>query len=243
MLLSIYWRVSTLIQARMTKPKNRARVRARRRAGFTLIETIVTVGLLAVLAAFVIPTVVQKAGAGDPVKVTNDLNSIRTGLENFVNDTKAGYPLLISELTTKPTTTDKIIDNATTLSASQIALWNGPYIGATIGATATDSMPTGFTAFISNGLQRWDALDNKGELNGGTGSTFSTTNTLFVAVTVTGLTTTQAAQINKAIDGPGDTDVSSGLNTGANITGRFRYDPPNANKIVIAYYLASPIVQ
>lgn len=243
MLQSIYWRVSTLIQARMTKPKNRAQVLARRRAGFTLIETIVTVGLLAVLAAFVIPTVVQKAGAGDPVKVTNDVNSIRTGLENFVNDTKAGYPLLISELTTKPTTTDKIIDNATTLSAPQIALWNGPYIGATIGAAATDSMPTGFTAFISNQLQRWDALNNKGELNGGTGSTFSTTNTLFVALTVTGLTTTQAAQINKAMDGPGDIDVASGLNTGANITGRFRYDPPNANKIVIAYFLASPIVQ
>lgn len=241
---AICWCVSIYqSQTRMKKANDRERARTRPRSGFTLIETIVTVGLLAVLAAFVVPTVVQKAGVGDPVKVTNDLNSMRTGLENFANDTKAGYPLLISELTTKPTTSNKIVDNTTFLTSSQVALWNGPYIGATMGATAADSMPTGFTAFISNGLQRWDAVNNKGELNGGTGATFSTSNSMFVAITITGLTTTQAADINKAVDGPGDPDVSTGLNTGANVTGRFRYDPPNASKIVIAYYLASPIVQ
>lgn len=215
---------------------------SRPRAGFTLIETIVTVGLLAVLAAFVIPTVIQKAGAGDPVKVTNDLSSIRTGLDNFLNDLKVGYPALIYNLTTKPTTSDKNVDNTTTFTSSQVALWNGPYIGATIGIAPTDSMPTGFTAFISNQLQRYDAVNNKGELSGGTGATFSTSNTLFVTVKITNLTASQASTINKAIDGPNDPDVASGLNTGANTTGRFRYDPPNASKIVVAYYLASPIV-
>jgi prepilin-type N-terminal cleavage/methylation domain-containing protein len=212
------------------------------RRGFTLIETIVTVGLLAVLAAFVIPTVIQKGGAGDPVKVTNDLGSLRTALDNFANDTKAGYPGQIWDLTNKPTTTDKLVDNATVVTAGQIAVWNGPYVGATIGNAAADSMPTGYTASISNQLQRYDMVNNAGELSGGTG-TFSTANTMFVAVKVTGLTATQAATINKAIDGPSDPNVVGGPNAGANATGRFRFDPPNANNVVIAYYLASPITQ
>jgi prepilin-type N-terminal cleavage/methylation domain-containing protein len=37
--------------------------------GFTLIETIVTIGLIAVVATFVIPTVVQRAGSTDAAHV------------------------------------------------------------------------------------------------------------------------------------------------------------------------------
>ena len=57
----------------------------RRPAGFTLVETIVTVGLLAVLAAFVVPSVIRKADAADPVKVANDLNAISTALQTFTS--------------------------------------------------------------------------------------------------------------------------------------------------------------
>src|SRR3954470_18040366 len=80
------------------------------RKGFTLIETIVTVGLIAVLAAFVVPTVVQKAGVADPVKVSNDITSIRTGMEGFQSDIKGGYPNQIRILTETPTTLNHFID-------------------------------------------------------------------------------------------------------------------------------------
>jgi prepilin-type N-terminal cleavage/methylation domain-containing protein len=43
--------------------------RGERTDGFTLVETIVTIGLIAVVAAFVIPTVVQRAGAIDSPKL------------------------------------------------------------------------------------------------------------------------------------------------------------------------------
>src|SRR3954465_14642410 len=96
-----------------------------RRGGFTLVETIVTVGLLAVLAAFVIPTVIQKAGAGDPVKVASDVTAIRTGLETFASAVKNGYPNQLHVLTDLPTTQNHFIDSTTAFTPGQIAAWNG----------------------------------------------------------------------------------------------------------------------
>src|SRR5713101_5540226 len=88
-------------------------VSLKKRGGFTLIETIVTVGLLAVLAAFVIPTVVQKAGVGDPVKVASDVAAIGTALEGFQSDIKAGFPNQLRMLTDVPTTQNHLVDSTT----------------------------------------------------------------------------------------------------------------------------------
>ncbi len=222
----------------------------RRCAGFTLIETIVTVGLLAVLAAFVVPSVVQKASAADPVKIANDLTSIRTALESYTNDTHAGFPNQIWILTAKPSTLNHLIDSVdathlgTAVTTGMVTAWNGPYLSATIDSTATGVIQTGYTGQILNQMQRYDAIANKGEISGGTtGAVFSTSNTLYVAVRVNGLTTTQADQMNRILDGPNDADVSTGTDTGANHTGRFRFDKPNSSNIVVAYFLATPITQ
>src|SRR5678815_3585347 len=67
--------------------------------GFTLIETVVTVGLLAVLAAFVIPSVLRKADAADPVRVASDLNSISTAIQTFASDVKGAMPGDLDDLT------------------------------------------------------------------------------------------------------------------------------------------------
>ena len=213
--------------------------RARRRAGFTLIETIVTVGLIAVMAAFVIPTVIQKAGSGDPVKVQNDLNTVRTAIETFATDIKNGYPHQISTLTTKPTAgTDRFIDS-TVMTATHVGVWNGPYLGATVSAAAGDSLATGYTAFIMNFLDRYDVIHNVPEHNasGAVNGTFSLTGTVFAAVQVHGLTATQAKTLNVIFDGQSDPNLADGSNT----TGRFRFSAPNASNIVVAYYMASPI--
>src|SRR6476620_7621506 len=72
---------------------------SRTKAGFTLVETVVTVGLLAVLAAFVVPSVIRKADAADPVKVANDLNAISTAVQTFSSDFKGIMPGDIQDLT------------------------------------------------------------------------------------------------------------------------------------------------
>lgn len=222
-------------------------VSSRRRGGFTLIETIVTVGLLAVLAAFVIPTVIQKAGAGDPVKVASDVTAVGTGLSTFISDVKGSYPNQIRLLTDVPTALNHFIDSTTAFTPGQIAAWNGPYLAATIGTLPTDSLATGYTAFIKNFITRYDAVNNAAALyvtaGAGTGGVFNANNTLFATLTIVGLTTPQAQLVNKMIDGGDDIDVVAGPFTGANVTGRFRYDKPNANGVVVAYYLATPITK
>jgi prepilin-type N-terminal cleavage/methylation domain-containing protein len=214
----------------------------RRRSGFTLIETIVTVGIIAVLAAFVVPTVIQKAGVGDPVKVQNDLTTVRTGLETFATDSKAGFPQLLYSLTATPADTNRLIDS-TKISDGEIAKWNGPYIGATITAKTKDSIATGYTAYLMNFVHRYDLADNVPE-HDSTGAsnapTFKSTNTLFAAVEIHGLTWAQATALNTLIDGAGDVNVAS---DSSNITGRLRFTAPVSGLVKQAYYLASPITQ
>jgi|SRR2546430_13603970 len=222
------------------------RVSSRIRDGFTLIETIVTVGLLAVLAAFVIPTVIQKAGAGDPVKVASDVTAIRTGLETFISDVKGGYPNQLRLLTDRPTPQNHFIDSTTTFTPAQIAAWNGPYLAAAITSVVTDSISTGYTAFVKNFVTRYDAQNNAAALyvtaGAGTGGVYNANNTIFAALTIVGLTVTQAQVVNKLIDGD-DADLATGPYAGANVTGRFRYDKPSAGGVVVAYYLAAPVTK
>lgn len=217
-----------------------SRIRARRRDGFTLVETIVTVGLIAVIAAFVIPTVIQKAGTGDPVKVQNDLNTVRTAMETFATDIKNGFPRQINSLTAKPAAgTDRFIDS-TTMTSSQVLVWNGPYMAATIGTAANDSLATGYTAYIRNFIDRYDSKMNTPEHSaaGSVNGTFDATNTLFASVEVHNLTLSQARSLNALFDGTIDTDQADSSNT----TGRFRWPHPTTpGQVKVSFYLAVPI--
>src|ERR1044071_2473051 len=113
------------------------------RRGFTLIETIVTVGLLAVLAAFVVPSVLRKADSADPVKVANDLNSISTAVPQFVSDVKGAVPGDLEDLTEPLLTNaacnslnpcDSTITHRDIYTIQQVRLWKGPYLAAWVAA-------------------------------------------------------------------------------------------------------------
>src|SRR4051812_14858215 len=127
----------------------------RARRGFTLIETVVTVGLLAVLAAFVVPTVIRKADAADPVKLANDLNSISTAVQTFSSDLKGvlpgdiqdlTQPLLINTLCDRVNPCDSTVTHRSTYSGAQTLLWKGPYLSASIDRDPSSFIRSGYVA-------------------------------------------------------------------------------------------------
>src|SRR3954471_16043996 len=85
-------------------PMNRRRRRIARR-GFTLGEVLVTVALIAVLAAVVIPAVGSQITKGDLGRVSSDLLTLRSAMEQFIADVRR-YPNSVSQLTNKPGTTN-----------------------------------------------------------------------------------------------------------------------------------------
>lgn len=216
----------------------------RSRAGFTLIETVVTVGLLAVLASFVVPSVMRKADSADPVKVANDLNSISTAIQTFSSDLKGilpgdvqdlTQPILVNAICNRATPCDSTISHKVAYSTQQALLWKGPYLAASIPRDPNALLRSGYVADFSNTLTRFDAINGVPELcqlTGGGSVTcngFVATNPLFAAVKITGLNRDQAIQVNAIIDGANE------LNPG--FEGRFRFTADGS----LAYFLATPL--
>jgi len=225
---------------------SRSHTRAKEtRRGFTLIETVVTVGLLAVMASFVVPSVMRKADSADPVRVANDLNSMSAAIQGFSSDLKGvlpgdlqdlTQPILSNILCNRATPCDSTVSHRESYSAREVLLWKGPYLSASIPRDPSSRYRSGFVADVSNTLTRFDAVNGVPELcelNGGGAvvcNGFIDTNPLFIALRVTGLTREQALQVNAIIDGTGE------LNAG--FEGRFRMTADGS----LAYYLAAPMV-
>lgn len=129
----------------------RNRVRATARAGFTLIEVLVTLVLLALLLGVIVPQVINQLDRGDPTRVYGDLQSIQEGAKMFRIDVKR-YPKTLEQLTENPYNgTDYItnwsdsasLPNGGNINTSLKEKWNGPYIeGELVADVTTDSIET-----------------------------------------------------------------------------------------------------
>lgn len=188
-----------------------------RRTGFTLIEVLVTVVVIGVLAAVVIPAVTSQVGAGDSTRVFADLNSIRTGIENFAITVRA-FPGDLDDLA-NPIATGDLDLSGTPYLDGQIAAWKGPYIeqpvASSTGSHIFNAFQTGYGAFIDNKL----ALCNP----------CSPPLPVYILITLRNLSQTQALAINDLIDGFGETNAST--------IGRFRFGPGDGAD---GFYYATP---
>ena len=81
------------------------------RSGFTLPEVLVTVAIVAILAAVVVPTVTNQIGKGDDSNLTSNVASLRTGITAFVSDVRK-FPSRVQHLMTQPVATDDEIGRA-----------------------------------------------------------------------------------------------------------------------------------
>src|SRR5438270_7932206 len=108
--------------------------------GFTLIEVLVTVVVIGVLAAVVIPAVTAQVTAGDSSRVIEDLNNVRTGIENFDLAVRT-MPGDIDDLVNSLSTTNQDV-NGTNYLSTQLTAWAGPYIEGTVPATLKNANRT-----------------------------------------------------------------------------------------------------
>jgi type IV pilus assembly protein PilE len=102
-----------------------------RRSGFTLPEILVTVTVIAVLAAVVVPSVTQYTNKGDTPSTLQDLDELRTATTAYTADVRS-YPAYLLSLEVDPSVTN----------------WKGPYTQAPL-STAVATTAT----FTTNGLK------------------------------------------------------------------------------------------
>ena len=116
------------------------------RAGFTLIEVLVTLVLVALLIGVIVPSVINQLDRGDPTRVASDLEGVRSGARLFRVDVKR-FPYSIEQLTEAPNggaAWDVVTDfNGATITTGLLDRWNGPYLE---GSAVTDNLTTISTA-------------------------------------------------------------------------------------------------
>ena len=103
------------------------------RRGFTLPEVLVTVTIVAVLAAVMVPAVINQVAKGDLPAVSQDIGGIRTAITTFAADTRR-FPGLLSQLggsSLSPTAKD--ISHLTVFGTDAAGNYHGPYASLTAG--------------------------------------------------------------------------------------------------------------
>lgn len=126
-------------------------ISSKARGGFTLAEVLVTLAILATLAAVLLPALMGQLSKGDATRASNDLLALQTGISTFASDIKR-YPGRVSHLTTAVTISDGDI-NAVSYPGGLAGQWKGPYLAkAPIGVAPGDSLRTGFGGTIRGDL-------------------------------------------------------------------------------------------
>lgn len=158
-----------------------------RRAGFTLPEVLVTVAIVAILAAVVVPTVTNQISKGDDSNLTSNVASLRTGITAFVSDVRK-FPGRLQHLLTQPLATDDDVTGGD-YGALAVGRWRGPYQTGSLAAAAanaTDSVLIGLAYAI-------DSLSD---------TSFTGTGNGYVGLTLGGVANAaSAAHIDSLIDG------------------------------------------
>lgn len=107
-----------------------------RRAGFTLPEVLVTVAIVAILAAVVVPTVTNQIGKGDDANIQSNVASLRTGITAFVSDARK-FPSRLQHLLVRPAAADSALDGP--YGALAVSRWKGPYQTGSLANAAVGS--------------------------------------------------------------------------------------------------------
>ena len=163
--------------------------------GFTLAEILIALALIAILAAVLLPTVAGQILKGDAARVMQDLDAVRSGIDQFLADVHR-YPGKYKDLSAAidpndaPTFADINGDAYTPGLANR---WGGPYV--TKDLNASSEVETGFGGVIQN-LFKVDT---------------NTNNIEYVSIVILGITGPDFDRIDAQVDGSGANPRTTGL--------------------------------
>jgi prepilin-type N-terminal cleavage/methylation domain-containing protein len=200
-------------------------VSGRGREGFTLIEVLVTLILLAVLAAAVFPVVTKQSDSADPVRAASDLAAIRSGVEAFRLDLRPNWPADLEDLAFAPVAGDPDLNGN---AFDHTDKWKGPYFDAALAVNdaAVDTavaLRTGFDGQVRSNLV---CLSSGVTVRADWPATADCGNGHSIAVEIRGIDAAEAAKLESSIDNT----------NGVNVTGKFRH----AGTGTVAYYVVGP---
>lgn len=101
------------------------------RSGFTLAEVLVTLAIIAVMAAVLLPALNQQLSKGDTGRLASDLTSLQTAAQTYLSDVHR-YPASVAQLTATPSGNDLL---GAALPQALINRWKGPYLTRDVLAT------------------------------------------------------------------------------------------------------------
>jgi len=104
----------------------------RKHRGFTLIEMLIVIVVIAILALIVIPRLLGAGRKAKEATLRGDLHQIRNAIQQFEADC-GDYPLQIDQLQTQPTGGD-----GGTGVALDVTGWQGPYLRTPDGGLPKD---------------------------------------------------------------------------------------------------------
>ena len=183
-----------------------------RRSGFTLPEVLVTVAIVAVLAAIVVPSVTNQMSKGDDANLPTNATSLRTAITAFVSDTRK-FPSRIQHLQVAPQTTD--LDVSGNAYGSAANRWKGPYLAGGLKAASSTARTDSVNWALAYAV---DSLDDAAA-----SAPFGTTTGVFVILG--GVSTRAAAMhIDSLIDAGNDSTAGAVRWRRSNAGG----DPDNA---------------
>ena len=116
--------------------------------GFTLVEVLVTLAILAVMLAVLLPGLSQQIRNANSSNLSQNLKTVNDALQKY-RENVGYYPNQLALLGTKPTTSNTDACGAT-LTSTAVALWKGPYLTLRMG---TNGIQSG-DAVIQNTLTR-----------------------------------------------------------------------------------------
>ena len=154
----------------------------RKRSGFTLPEVLVTVAIISVLAAIVVPTVTSQIGKGDDTRMQTSISNVRTGITAFVSDVRR-FPAANSHLFNDITGLNDLSGVAYAGASNR---WKGPYVSG--------SLPVGDSLQLGLAYMRDALVDSN--FAGGTGYVIAT----LTFGSPTTFTTAQALRLDSLID-------------------------------------------